>query len=194
MKIYSIDHTNITEAVDCLNSADHLMSNNCMEAAQERIAEALKALKKFIENDGLVEDSVLVDGLVRQMDAETAIKEAVKESEDVQKKAIEMMVQSCKESNAAKITMSGKRPDGYIFETIVRKDGAVAYDEFSDEQMKEIEFTYTQQLVSMKDVATLTTEGSQKGQVILDIINVCRARLDRQEYSSMEDFFERHSS
>lgn len=194
MKTYSIDYTKISEAESALYNATRLMANDCPDAALERIEEARKLLQEFLNQDNLIEDPDLADGLVRQLEAEAAIKEAVEEAENAQKKAIDMMVQSCKESNAAKITMSGKRPDGYIFETVIRKDGAVAFDEFSDEQLQEIENIHTQHLTSMEDVATLTAEGCQKGQKELDIINVCRARLNRQEYSSMEDFFGCHQS
>lgn len=193
MKTYSIDYTKISEAESTLYSATRLMANECYEAAQERIEETRKLLQEFLNQDNLVEDDDLADGLVRQSDAEAAIKEAVEEAENAQKKAIDVMVQMCKDTNAAKTTISGKRPDGYIYETIIRKDDAVAFDEFSNEQLAEIEHSYTQHLVSMKDVATLTKEGCQEGQKELDIINVCRARLDRREYSSMEDFMESRS-
>lgn len=121
-------------------------------------------------------------------EAEAAIKEAVEEAENAQKKAIDAMVQSCKESNAAKITMSGKRPDGYIYEIIIRKDGAVAYDEFTKEQLEEIEDIWTKEILDI-------CEGipDPELQIYLDIINVCRAQLEKPEYSSMKDFLSRQS-
>lgn len=188
MKTYSIDYTKISEAENSLYSATRLMANDCYDAAQERIEEARKLLQEFLNQDNLVEDDDLADGLVRQSDAEAAIKEAVEEAEIAQKKAIDAMVQMCKDSNAAKTTISGKRPDGYIFETIIRKDGAVAFDEFTKDQVQEIENLHTKDLLSLRDPSQLIPSG-RLYQEKLDIINVCRAKLEKGEYSDLEQFF-----
>lgn len=196
MKTYSIDHINISKAVESLDSAERLMANDCIDAAKERIAEARKFLQKFLDNDGLIEDNELVDGLVRQMEAKAAIKEAVEKAENAQKKAIDMMVQSCKDTNAAKITMSGKRPDGYIFETIVRKDGTVAFDEFSNEQLQEIRERFAKTIYKRN---FSPEEGAEKellqelSKKDLDIINVCQARLECPEFANLRQFMHNDS-
>lgn len=196
MKIYSIDHTKISEAVNTLISAESLITKDCIDVARERIAEARKLLQKFIDNDGLIEDPDLADGLVRQSEAVAAIKKAVEEAENVQKKAIDMMVQSCKDSNAAKITMSGKRPDGYIFETIVRKDGAVAFDEFSKEQLQEIRERFAKSIYKRN---FSPEEGAEKellqelSKKDLDVINVCQARLECPEFADLRQFMHNDS-
>lgn len=74
MKTYSIDYTKISEAENSLYSASRLMANDCPEAALERIQEARKLLQEFTNQDNLVEDPDLADGLVRQSEAETTIK------------------------------------------------------------------------------------------------------------------------
>lgn len=147
-------------------------------------------------NDGLIEDPDLADGLVRQSEAVAAIKKAVEEAENVQKKAIDMMVQSCKDSNAAKITMSGKRPDGYIFETVVRKDGAVAFDEFSKEQLEEIRERFAKSIYKRN---FSPEEGAEKellqelSKKDLDVINVCQARLECPEFANLRQFMRNDS-
>lgn len=187
MKTYSIDYTKISEAESSLYSATRLMANDCPDAALERIEEARKLLQEFLNQDNLIEDPDLADGLVRQSDAEAAIKEAAEEAENAQKKAIDAMVQMCKDTNAAKTTMSAKRPDGYIYETIIRKEGSVAYDEFSDEQLKELEKYLAQEILYNHDVFI-----AKDIQFFLDILNVCRAKLDKGEYSDLEDFLSKH--
>lgn len=77
MKTYSIDYTKISEAESCLYSASRLLSNDCPDAAQKRIEEARQLLQEFLNQDNLVEDPDLADGLVRQSEAEAAIREAV---------------------------------------------------------------------------------------------------------------------
>lgn len=187
MKTYSIDHAKISKAVNSLNSAESLMTNDCIDAAQERIEEARKLLQEFLNEDNLVEDPGLADGLVRKSEAEAAIKEAVKKAENTQKNAIDAMVQLCKSTNAAKTTMSAKRSDGYIFETVIRKDGAVAYDEFTKEQVQEIEKLHTKDLLSfLNPTQPFPSEGLCQEK--LNIINVCRAQLGKGEFSSLEDF------
>lgn len=196
MKTYSIDHTKISEAVNSLNNAESLITNDSLDAAKERIAEARKFLQKFLDNDGLIEDPDPVDGLVRQLEAKAAIKEAVEEAEKAQKKAIDAMVQSCKDTNAAKISMSGKRPDGYIFETIVRKDGAVAFDEFSKEQLEEIRERFAKSIYKRN---FSPEEGAEKellqelSKKDLDIINVCQARLECPEFANLRQFMHNDS-
>lgn len=74
MKTYSIDYTKISEAESSLYSATRLMANDCPDAALERIQEARKLLQEFTNQDNLVEDDDLADGLVRQSEAETTIK------------------------------------------------------------------------------------------------------------------------
>ena len=191
MKTYSIDYTKISEAENSLYSATRLMANDCHDAAQERIEEARKLLQEFLSQDNLVEDPDLADGLVRQSDAEAAIKEAVEEAENAQKKAIDAMVQMCKDINAAKITMSGKRPNGYIFETIVRKDGEVAFDEFTKEQLEEIRDRFAKTIYKRN---FSPEEGAEKellqelSKKDLDVINVCQARLGCPEFSSLRQF------
>ena len=181
MKTYSIDFAKISEAVNSLNSAESLMTNDCIDAAKERIEEARKLLQEFMNQDNLA------DGLVRKSEAEAAIKEAVKKAENTQKNAIDAMVQLCKSTNAAKTTMSAKRPDGYIFETVIRKDGAVAYDEFTKEQVQEIENLHTKDLLSfLNPTQPVPSEGLCQEK--LNIINVCRAQLGKGEFSSLEDF------
>ena len=187
MKTYSIDHAKISKAVNSLNSAESLMTNDCIDAAQERIEEARKLLQEFLNEDNLVEDPGLADGLVRKSEAEAAIKEAVKKAENTQKNAIDSMVQLCKSTNAAKTTMSAKRSDGYIFETAIRKDGAVAYDELTKEQVQEIEKLHTKDLLSfLNPTQPFPSEGLCQEK--LNIINVCRAQLGKGEFSSLEDF------
>lgn len=188
MKTYGIDYTKISEAESTLYSATRLMANDCPDAALERIKEARKLLQEFLNQDNLIEDPDLADGLVRQSDAEAAIKEAVKEAENIQERAIDAMVQMCKNTNAAKTTILAKRPDGYIYETIIRKDGAVAFDEFTKEQVQEIENLVTKDLLSLLDPTQLVPSG-RLHQEKLDIINVCRAQLEKGEYSDLEEFF-----
>lgn len=74
MKTYSIDYTKISEAESSLYSATRLMANDCHDAALERIEEARKLLQEFMNQDNLVEDDDLADGLVRQSEVETTIK------------------------------------------------------------------------------------------------------------------------
>ena len=191
MKTYSIDHAKISKAVKSLNSAESLMTNDCIDAAQERIEEARKLLQEFLNEDNLVEDPGLADGLVRKSEAEAAIKEAVKKAENTQKNAIDAMVQMCKSTNAAKTTMSAKRPDGYIYETVIRKDGAVAYDEFSKEQLQEIRERFANSIYQRG----FESEAGAEKEILhelskkdLEVINVCQARLENGGYSSLEDF------
>ena len=187
MKTYSIDYSKISKAESSLYCATRLMANDCPDAALERIEEARKRLQEFLNQDNLVEDPGLADGLVRKSEAEAAIKEAVKKAENTQKNAIDSMVQLCKSTNAAKTTMSAKRSDGYIFETVIRKDGAVAYDEFTKEQVQEIEKLHTKDLLSfLNSTQPFPSEGLCQEK--LDIINVCRAQLGKGEFSSLEDF------
>lgn len=185
MKTYSIDFAKISEAVNSLNSAESLMTNDCIDAAQERIEEARKLLQEFMNQDNLA------DGLVRKSEAEAAIKEAVKKAENTQKNAIDAMVQLCKSTNAAKTTMSAKRPDGYIFETVIRKDGAVAYDEFSKEQLQEIRERFANSIYQRGFESEAGTEKKilhELSKKDLEVINVCQARLEKGGYSSLEDF------
>ncbi len=197
MKTYGIDYTKISEAESSLYSATRLMAKHYFDdAALELIKEARKLLQEFTNQDNLVEDDDLADGLIRQSDAEAAIKEAVEKVKDAQKKAIDMMVQSCKDSNAAKITKSGKRPDGYIFETIVRKDGAVASDEFSKEQLEEIRERFAKSIYKRN---FSPEEGAEKeflqelSKKDLDIINVCQDRLECPEFANLRQFMHNDS-
>lgn len=185
MKTYTIDYTKISEAENCLFSASRLLSNDCPDAAQKRIEEARQLLQEFLNQDNLVEDSDLADGLVRQSEAESAIEEAVKEAEDAQKKAIDSMVQMAKDSNAAKTSLSSERRDGYIVETVIRKKGAVAYDEFSPEQIEFIKSLFTEELLVLGD----PSKANCVHMGMLEVINVCQTKLEECEYSSIEDFF-----
>ena len=185
MKTYSIDFTKISEAVNSLNSAESLIANDCIDASKERIEEARKLLQEFMNQDNLA------DGLVSKSEAEAAIKEAVKKAENAQKNAIDAMVQLCKSTNAAKTTMSAKRPDGYIYETVIRKDGAVAYDEFSKEQLQEIRERFANSIYQRG----FESEAGAEKEILhelskkdLEVINVCQARLEKGGYSSLEDF------
>lgn len=74
MKTYSIDYTKISEAESSLYSATRLMANDCPDAALERIQEARKLLQEFTNQDNLVENPDLADGLIRQSEVETTIK------------------------------------------------------------------------------------------------------------------------
>ena len=69
MKTYSIDHAKISKAVKSLNSAESLMTNDCIDAAQERIEEARKLLQEFMNQENLVEDDDLADGLIKQSES-----------------------------------------------------------------------------------------------------------------------------
>lgn len=185
MKTYSIDYSKISEAESSLYCATRLMANDCPDAALERIEEARKLLQEFMNQDNLA------DGLVRKSEAEAAIKEAVKKAENTQKNAIDAMVQMCKSTNAAKTTMSAKRPDGYIYETVIRKDGAVAYDEFSKEQLLEIRERFANSIYQRG----FESEAGAEKEILhelskkdLEVINVCQARLEKGGYSSLEDF------
>ena len=191
MKTYSIDYSKISEAESSLYCATRLMANDCPDAALERIEEARKLLQEFLNQDNLVEDPDLADGLVRRSEAEAAIKEAVKKAENTQKNAIDSMVQLCKSTNAAKTTMSAKRPDGYIYETVIRKDGAVAYNEFSKEQLQEIRERFANSIYQRG----FESEAGAEKEILhelskkdLEVINVCQARLEKGGYSSLEDF------
>lgn len=181
MKTYSIDFTKISEAVNSLNSAESLIANDCIDASKERIEEARKLLQEFMNQDNLA------DGLVSKSEAEAAIKEAVKKAENTQKNAIDL----CKSTNAAKTTMSAKRPDGYIFETVIRRDGAVAYNEFSKEQLQEIRERFANSIYQRG----FESEAGAEKEILhelskkdLEVINVCQARLEKGGYSSLEDF------
>lgn len=185
MKTYTIDYTKISEAENCLFSASRLLSNDCPDAAQKRIEEARQLLQEFLNQDNLVEDEDLADGLVRQSEAEAAIKAAVEETENAQKKAIDSMVQMAKDSNAAKTSLSSERRDGYIVETVIRKKGAVAYDEFSPEQIEFIKSLFAEELLVLGDPSNANCVHMG----MLEVINVCQTKLEEPEYSSIEDFF-----
>lgn len=185
MKTYSIDYTKISEAESCLHDSIRQLGAYCQNAAEESIQEARKLLHEFLNSDNLVEDEDLADGLVRQSEAEAAIKEAVKETENSHKKAIDSMVQMAKESNAAKTTLSSERRDGYIVETVIRKKGAVAYDEFSPEQIEFIKSLFTEELLVLGDPSNANCVHMG----MLEVINVCQTKLAEDEYSSIEDFF-----
>lgn len=66
MKTYGIDYTKISEAESSLYSATRLMANDCHDAALERIEEARKLLQEFLNQDNLVKDDDLADGLIKQ--------------------------------------------------------------------------------------------------------------------------------
>ena len=69
MKTYSIDFTKISEAESTLYSATRLMANDCYDAALERIDEARKLLQEFMNQENLVEDDGLADGLIKQSES-----------------------------------------------------------------------------------------------------------------------------
>ena len=69
MKTYSIDYTMISEAENSLYSAIRLMANDCYDAALERIDEARKLLQEFMNQENLVEDDDLADGLIKQSES-----------------------------------------------------------------------------------------------------------------------------
>lgn len=126
MKTYAINYTKISEAESCLYSAARLTANECYDAVRERIEEARKLLQEFLSQDNLVEDPDTAYGIVRQLDAEAAILDAIESAKNVHNEAINAMVESCKQSNAAKMVVSYQRPDGYIVETVVRKKDGYA--------------------------------------------------------------------
>lgn len=185
MKKYEIDYTKISEVENCLYEAMRMLGERSHIKAEERIQEARKLVHEFLNGDNLVEDEDLADGLVRQSEAESAIKAAIKEAENSHKKAIDSMVQMSKDTNAAKTTLSSERRDGYIVETVIRKKGVVAYDEFSPEQTEFIRNIFTEELLVLGDPSNANCVHKD----MLDVINVCQAKLEEDEYSSIEDFF-----
>lgn len=73
MKTYTIDYSKVSEAESCLYSATRLMANDCMTAALSRIEEARQFLQEFLNQDNLIEDDDLADGLVRQSEVEALL-------------------------------------------------------------------------------------------------------------------------
>lgn len=185
MKTYTIDYTKISEVENCLYEAMRMLGERSHIKAEERIQEARNLVHEFLNGDNLVEDEDLADGLVRQSEAEAAIKAAVEETENAQKKAIDSMVQMAKDTNAAKASLSSERRDGYIVETIIRKKGAVAYDEFSPDQIEFIRNIFTEELLVLGDPSNANCVHKD----MLDVINMCQTKLEEPEYSSIEDFF-----
>lgn len=181
MKKYAIDYTKISEVENCLYEAMRMLGERSHIKAEERIQEARKLVHEFLNQV----DEDLADGLVRQSEAEAAIKAAVEETENARKKAIDSMVQMAKDTNAALTTLSSERRDGYIVETVIRKKGAVPYDEFSPEQTEFIRNIFTEELLVLGDPSNANCVHKD----MLDVINVCQAKLEEDEYSSIEDFF-----
>ena len=68
MKTYTIDYTKISETEICLYSAAHLLADNCIDAAMERIETARKLLEEFMCCDNLVVDNDIANGLIKQYD------------------------------------------------------------------------------------------------------------------------------
>ncbi len=73
-KKYSLDYTKITEADDLLYSAARLMSNECYDAALNRINEAREQLQQFLSQDNMVEDDDVYPGWVKATDVEDMMK------------------------------------------------------------------------------------------------------------------------
>lgn len=181
MKKYAIDYTKICAANNCFFCALQQLSDDCLDAARKSIEDGRQLLHDFLSQGNLIENPDLTDGFVRLSEAEAAVKEA----ENSHKKAIDSMVQMAKESNAAKTTLSSERRDGYIVETVIRKKGAVAYDEFSPEQTEFIRNIFTEELLVLGDPSNANCVHMG----MLEVINVCQTKLEEPEYSSIEDFF-----
>lgn len=193
MKIYRINYNKLLAIESNFFFAKHLIAKKKTDACLVYIDEALKLLDEFVKHDNLVEDSEAAYGFVRRSDADVAIMEAVEESKELQKKSFDVMLRMCKESGAAKTILSAKLQDGYICETVIRKDGAVAYDEFSSQQVREIENLHTKDLLSFID-PTQPLPSGKLYQEKLDIINVCRSKLGKGEFSDLEHFFRNKSN
>lgn len=71
MTTYTIDYTLVAEAESSLYSATRLISNECYDAALERIQEARTLLQKYLNSDNLKADDDLADGLVRMSELGT---------------------------------------------------------------------------------------------------------------------------
>lgn len=77
MKIYTIDYTKVSQAESCLYTVQTLLANDdqtrISTAAISKIEEARYLLQEFLNQDNLVEDNDLADGLVRQSEVEALL-------------------------------------------------------------------------------------------------------------------------
>lgn len=132
-------------------------------------------MHKYLSGDNLIEDDGVADGLVRQHDAEAAVKEAENKRKDV----LDLMVTLAKDTNATKTILSSETGDGFIIKTIIRKKGDVAYDEFSDDQLDFIRNT-------MFDMIKQSPEASSN-EDRLAVINVCQEILECSPFDSVAE-------
>lgn len=79
MKTYTIDYTKVSQAENCLYTVQTLLANDSQTrvstAALSKIEEARYLLQEFLNQDNLIEDDDLADGLVRQSEVETLLDE-----------------------------------------------------------------------------------------------------------------------
>lgn len=73
MKQYSHDYSKVSEAESLLYSATRLMTNECWDAALERINETRQLLQEYLAQDNMVEDDDVVDGWVKAVDVEELV-------------------------------------------------------------------------------------------------------------------------
>lgn len=171
MKTYTHDYTLPAEAEKRLHEA----FSRCQDSEMKQLLEdAQELLRKYLSQDNLVEDED-VEGFVRRSDAEAAVKEA----ENKLKESISFMIRMAKETNAAKTVLASDSEDGFIVETILRKKGVVAYDEFSDDQLIFISDT-------MFDMIKQSPESSSN-ENRLAVVNVCQGRLKCSSFDSVEE-------
>lgn len=173
MRIFNIDYTKVSKVIDKIDTVISMNSIRNFAVSKETRKEIKTILQEFLLNDIFKESAESKDGYVLYEEALAAIEDE-KES---QKKIVDGLVESVKQSNAGKCSIKGKRPDGYIFEISVQQDGIIPYDEFSSEQIDVIRKYFTACLRSNKS-----------DQSFLDIINVCLAKQDKGEYSDIEEF------
>lgn len=183
MKVYRINLEKIEKAEKCL---DEILKNNRKEGsadtqAEKGIKNAARMLLEFMQNKGLVEDNNENDGFVRIEDA----RKAVMEAENGIRNSVEWMIDQCRETGAAKIVTSFDRKDGFDVEVVIRQKGLTACDEFSRDDLENIRMVLSDNLASLAQKDGYASR-------LLDIINVCSAKLDKDFYSSIDDFIKHH--
>ena len=105
------------------------------------------------------------------------------------KETIETLIQVAKESGAAQTVLEGKRADGFTVALVVRKEGALLYGEFSEEQIRTIRNIIAQKLWELfLDKPKLDESDRHIAQSKLDMINVCQEKLDLPIFETWEEY------
>lgn len=95
---------------------------------------------------------------------------------------IQNLIKMAEETNAACSIVSLTLDNGYNASIVIRRAGAYAYDEFTPDQIK-----FIRQLMKEQIIEKQHTAKQEVLEDMLDLLNVCQAKLECGEYGSISE-------